>query len=200
MELSVAVERLRVARGAKERAWTAYIDLLAETLADPASVGSSKNHNGYKCLSSEKANWQLCARVVHTALRGREHAKATSFVFELGQKVILAHGWEEREPPEVIFAMLVEKEAKQKVKNEVVIWLDGIDRRPRQYHEMFIGQYCLTIMILLGWCRLEWSNHKDYECYVVLVPSESPFGKWFAPVEWSMLNVSALSVFGLPGR
>ena len=52
MDLSVAVERLRVARAAKERAWTAYIDLLAEALADPASLDSSKNQNGYVCLSS----------------------------------------------------------------------------------------------------------------------------------------------------
>ena len=70
MDLSVAVEKLRVA---KERAWTAYIDLLAEALADPKSVGSSKNHNGYVCLHDENANWQLCARVAHTALRGRDN-------------------------------------------------------------------------------------------------------------------------------
>ena len=187
MDLSVAVDKLTAARAAKERAWTAYIDLLAGVLANPASVGSSQNHNGYKCLSSEKANWQLCARVAHTALRGREHAKATSFVFELGQKVILAHGWEDREPPKVVFKKQVEieikakkktkKKTKKKFRKELQIWFDGIDRRPRQYHEMFIGQYCLAMMILLGWCRLEWSDHKDYECYVVLLPTESPFAK-----------------------
>ena len=151
-------------RVAVERAWDAYINMLAKALEDPASVDSSKNHNGYVCLSGENANWQLCARVAHAALRGREHAKATSFVFELGQKIIVAHGWQDREPPKVIKRMLVEKEAKKKAKNkkskkQLILWLDGIDRRPRQYHEIFIGQYCLTIMILLGWCKLEWSDH-----------------------------------------
>ena len=181
------MDRSMQLRVAIERAWSFYIDMLAKALADPKSLGSSKNHNGYVCLSSEKANWQLCARVAHTALRGREHAKATSFVFELGQKVILAHGWEDREPPKVVFKKIAEieikakkkvkKNAKKKIRKELQIWFDGIDRRPRQYHEMFIGQYCLSIMILLGWCRLEWSDHKDYECYVVLLPTESPLAK-----------------------
>ena len=150
-------------RVAVERAWNFYIDMLAKALEDPASVHSNQNHNGCVCLSSENANWQLRARVAHTALRGREHAKATSFVFELGQKVIIAHGWQDREPPEVIIQKQLFDE------RDEVLWVDGIDRRPRQFHEMCIGQYCLTIMILLGWCRLEWSNHKDYECYVVLI-------------------------------
>ena len=55
-------------RVAVERAWDAYINMLAKTLEDPASVDSSKNHNGYVCLSGENANWQLCARVAHKAI------------------------------------------------------------------------------------------------------------------------------------
>ena len=51
-----------------ERAFDAYINRLAKTLAEPASVHSSKNHNGYVCLSGENANWQLCARVAHQAI------------------------------------------------------------------------------------------------------------------------------------
>ena len=164
-------------RVAVERAWNFYIDMLAKALEDPASVHSSKNQRGYDCLSDENANWQLCARVAHKALRGRHHYPATSLVFQIGSSVIEAHGWQDREPPQVIKQKLVEQESKKKVKKEVAIWLDGIDRRPKQYHELFIGEYCLTIMILLGWCRLEWSNHKDYECYVVLLPHESPLAK-----------------------
>ena len=72
-------------RGAFERALEARTNMLATALEEPASVDSSKNQNGYICLSEENANWQLCARVASAALRGREHAKATSFVFELGQ-------------------------------------------------------------------------------------------------------------------
>jgi hypothetical protein len=100
----------------------------------------------------------MCARVVYNALKGRNHAKATSFVFQLGREVIEAHGWQDREPPKVIKQKLIEQESKKKVKKEVAIWLDGIDRRPKQYHELFIGEYCLTIMILLGWCRMEWQR------------------------------------------
>ena len=55
-------------REAFKRAFDAYINRLAKALAEPASVHSSKNHNGYVCLSGENANWQLCARVAHKAI------------------------------------------------------------------------------------------------------------------------------------
>ena len=53
-----------------EPIYEAQINRLAEALEDPASVHSSQNHNGYVCLSGENANWHLCARVAHKALRG----------------------------------------------------------------------------------------------------------------------------------
>jgi len=123
-----------------ERAFDAQTIRLAKALEDPASVHSSKNQRGYDCLSDENANWQLCARVAHKALRGRHHYPATSLVFQIGSSVIEAHGWQDREPPQVIKQKLVEQESKKKVKKEVAIWLDGIDRRPKQYHELFIGE------------------------------------------------------------
>ena len=68
----------------REPIYKAQINKLAETLENPPSVHNSQNQNGYVCLSSENANWQLCARVASAALRGRDHVRATSFVFELG--------------------------------------------------------------------------------------------------------------------
>jgi len=79
-------------RAAFERALEARTNMLTKALEDPATVDCSKNQNGYVCLSGENANWHLCARVASAALKGRKHVKATSFVFELGQKVITAHG------------------------------------------------------------------------------------------------------------
>ena len=156
----------------------ADIAKLSKALADPASVHSSKNHNGYVCLSGENASWDMCARVAYNALKGRNYAKATSFVFQLGREVIEAHGWQDREPPKVIKQKLIEQESKKKTKKKVkAIWLDGIDRRPRQFHEQCIGSYCLTMMILLGYCRLEWSEHKDFKCWVVLLPHGHPIAK-----------------------
>ena len=101
-------------RVAVERAWNFYIDMLAKALEDPASVHSSKNQRGYDCLSDENANWQLCARVAYKALRGRHHYPATSLVFQIGSSVIEAHGWQDREPPQVIKQKLVEQESKNK--------------------------------------------------------------------------------------
>ena len=80
-----------------EPIYEAQINRLAEVLETPSIVHSSKNHDGYVCLSGEKANWHLCARVAHTALR--HHAKATSLVFQIGRSVIHAHRWHERETP-----------------------------------------------------------------------------------------------------
>ena len=80
----------------KEPIYRADIAKLSKALADPASVHSSKNHNGYVCLSGENASWDMCARVAYNALKGRNHAKATSFVFQLGREVIEAHGWQDR--------------------------------------------------------------------------------------------------------
>ena len=156
-------------RVAVERAFDAQIIRLAKALEEPASVHSSKNQNGYSHLSGENANWHLCARVAHTALRGRHHAKATSLVFQIGRSVIHAHGWQDREPPVDRPEELSHRDGDP--------WINGIDRRPKQYHQQHIGSYCLTLMILLGYCSLEWSNHKDYECYVVLLPNESPLAK-----------------------
>ena len=153
----------------REPIYKAQINKLAEALENPASVHSSQNQNGYVCLSGENANWLLCARVAHTALRGRHHYKATSLVFEIGRKVIIAHGWQDREPPV--------SRPDELSDDDDAVWIDGIDRRPKQFHQQCIGSYCLTVMILLGYCSLEWSNHKDYECYVVLLPNESPLAK-----------------------
>jgi len=165
----------------QEPIYRADIAKLSKALAEPASVHSSENHNGYVCLSGENASWDMCARVAYNALKGRNHVKATSFVFQLGREVIEAHGWQDREPPKVIKQKLIEKEAKKKTKKtvekEVAIWPDGIDRRPTQFHEQCLGSYCLTIMILLGYCRLEWSEHKDYKCWVVLLPHGHPIAK-----------------------
>ena len=98
----------------QEPIYRADIAKLSKALAEPASVYSSKNHNGYVCLSGENASWDMCARVAYNALKGRNHAKATSFVFQLGREVIEAHGWQDREPPKVIKQKLIEKEAKKK--------------------------------------------------------------------------------------
>ena len=72
----------------QEPIYKADIAKLAKALADPASVHSSKNQNGYVCLSGEKASWEMCARVAYNALKGRNHAKATSFVYQVGIEVI----------------------------------------------------------------------------------------------------------------
>ena len=61
---------------------------------------------------------KLCARVAYNALKGRNHAKATSFVFQLGREVIEAHGWQDREPPKVIKQKLIEKEGRYKLGTE----------------------------------------------------------------------------------
>lgn len=100
---------------------------------------------------------------------GRHHAKATSFVFQLGRNVIRAHAWHEREAPVPRPEVLVDYDD--------AVWIDGIDRRPKQYHQQCIGAYCLSIMNLCGFCRLEWSKHKDYKCWVVLLPDGSPQAK-----------------------
>ena len=42
----------------REPIYKAQINKLAEALEDPASAHSSKNQNGYVCLSGENANWQ----------------------------------------------------------------------------------------------------------------------------------------------
>jgi len=162
----------------QEPIYRADIAKLAKALAEPASVHSSKNQNGYVCLSGEKASWEMCARVAYNALKGRNHAKATSLVFQIGREVIEAHGWQDREPPKIIKQKLIEQESKKKTKKKVkAVWLDGIDRRPKQFHEQCIGSYCLTIMILLDYCRLEWSEHKDYRCWVALLPHGHPIAK-----------------------
>jgi hypothetical protein len=162
----------------QEPIYKADIAKLAKALADPASVHSSKNQNGYVCLSGEKASWDMCARVAYNALKGRNHAKATSFVYQVGIEVIEIHGWQDREPPKVIKQKVIELESKGKKKKKIkAVWLDGIDRRPKQLHEQCVGSYCLTIMILLGYCRLEWSEHKDYKCWVVLLPDGHPISK-----------------------
>ena len=162
----------------QEPIYRAGIAKLSKALADPASVHSSKNHNGYVCLSGENARWDMCARVAYNALKGRNHAKATSFVYQVGIEVIEIHGWQDREPPKVIKQKLIELESKGKKKRKIkAVWLDGIDRRPRQFHQQWIGSYCLTIMILLGYCRLEWSEHRDYRCWVVLLPHGHPIAK-----------------------
>ena len=62
----------------REPIFEAQITKLAEALQNPASVHGRRNHDGYVCLSEENANWQLCAKVAHSALMGRHHAKATS--------------------------------------------------------------------------------------------------------------------------
>jgi hypothetical protein len=56
---------------------------LAKALANPASVHSTKNHHGYICLNGENSSWDMCARVAYNAPKGRNHAKATSFVSQL---------------------------------------------------------------------------------------------------------------------
>ena len=150
-----------------EPIYEAQINRLAEVLETPSIVHSSKNHDGYVCLSGEKANWHLCARVAHTALR--HHAKATSLVFQIGRSVIHAHRWHERETPVSRPESLSRRDG--------AVWIDGIDRRPRQFHQQCIGAYCLSMMILLGYCKLEFSNHKDYECYVVLLHGDGPLRK-----------------------
>ena len=60
----------------REPIFEAQINKLAEALENPASVHGRRNHDGYVCLSEENANWQLCARVAHKALRGKNHYKA----------------------------------------------------------------------------------------------------------------------------
>ena len=52
----------------------AQINKLAEALENPASVHGRRNHDGCICLSGENANWNLCAKVAHSALMGRNHA------------------------------------------------------------------------------------------------------------------------------
>ena len=152
-----------------EPIYKAQINRLAQVLENPASVYSSRNHNGYVCLSGENANWHLCAQVAHKALRGRHHYKATSLVFQIGRAVINAHGWQNRPPPVQRPNELAFRDGEE--------WIDGIDRRPKQAHEQFIGAYCLSLMILLGWCRLAWSDHKDYECEVVMLSPEDPLSR-----------------------
>ena len=78
-------------RVAVERAWDAYINMLAKALEDPASVDSSKNHNGYVCLSGENAllaaddmttlrpAGHVCRAIDHDRLVGllRQHGRCT---------------------------------------------------------------------------------------------------------------------------
>ena len=102
----------------QEPIYRADIAKLAKALAEPASVHSSKNQNGYVCLSGEKASWDMCARVAYNALKGRNHAKATSFVYQVGIEVIEIHGWQDRDPPKVIKQKVIELESKGKKKKK----------------------------------------------------------------------------------
>ena len=43
----------------QEPIYRADIAKLAKALAEPASVHSSKNQNGYVCLSGEKSSWEM---------------------------------------------------------------------------------------------------------------------------------------------
>jgi len=58
----------------REPIFEAQIIKLAEASQNPASVHGRRNHDGYICLSGGNANWQLCAKVAHSALKGRHHA------------------------------------------------------------------------------------------------------------------------------
>ena len=52
----------------QEPIYKAHIAKLAKALENPASVDSSKNQNGYVCLSGENASWEMCARVAYLSL------------------------------------------------------------------------------------------------------------------------------------
>ena len=67
---------------------------LAEILETPTLTGATRQNLGWINLSEENADWSLCARVAVDAIQGRHHYPATSLVFQIGQQIISAHGWQ----------------------------------------------------------------------------------------------------------
>ena len=71
----------------QEPIYKAHTEKLAQALADPASVDSSKNQNGYVCLSGENASWDRCARVAYNALNGRNNTKLPHLCTSLTERL-----------------------------------------------------------------------------------------------------------------
>ena len=66
----------------REPIFEAQITKLAEALENPASVHGGRNHDGFVCSSGANANWYLCAKVVYSALKGRDYAKKSSSLIQ----------------------------------------------------------------------------------------------------------------------
>jgi hypothetical protein len=139
---------------------------LARVLETPSLGGSSEQHNGWIALSQGGANWMLAAQKVVNALQGAHHAKATGFTFRVGRAVIRAHAWYDR-PPHY-------RNPPDPDKVDDAQYMAERERRARQYQEQDIGSYCVAQAIRQGFCSLDYSNHKDFGCAVILLPGDSP--------------------------
>ena len=66
-------------------------------LETPNLGGSSKNSLGWKNLDNFGADWKLTASTVIEALSGQLHSKTVFMVYRIGQFVIRANKWGEKD-------------------------------------------------------------------------------------------------------